>query len=518
MTTNGSATNLTSLNGSGLMELTLHISDPDILDILSEYDEGRQRHDFTISALRIGTIALRQAQGRLDAERVRQEGERLIESMGNVLDNHQHTVNDKVNTCLKEYFHPDSGIFSTRVKSLVENDGEIERIIRSQIGADSSELVQTLTAWVGKDSPIMQTLDPNTSDGLTNQVSKSVEDVVSSQRDQILREFSLDNKDGALSRLVAELKNKHGEIGEILENRIGDVMHEFSLDIEDSALSRLVNRVETAQKQINSEFSLDQEGSALARMRKELLDVIEQQSHKNERFQDDVIEKLAIMTAQKQESQRSTQHGVDFEDSVFAFVSERSQKAGDIATSTGNITGLIKNNKKGDAVIELNPDHVAAGERIVIEAKQNASYNLDKALSEIQEARKNRGASVGLFIFSARTAPNGLEPFNRYGDDIVIVWNEDDPDSDVVLDAGLSVAKAICVKSKAHSDEVGEDIKAIEQAILEVEKQVKSLDQITTWTSTIMSNSEKILNRARIMRKSLDSQIDILNEKVGNLR
>ena len=42
--------------------------------------------------------------------------------------------------------------------------------------------------------------------------------------------------EGALSRLVTELKTKHGEVGDALDKRISEVTGEFSLDSEDSAL------------------------------------------------------------------------------------------------------------------------------------------------------------------------------------------------------------------------------------------------------------------------------------------
>ena len=132
------------------------------------------------------------------------------------------------------------------------------------------------------------------------------------------------------------------------------------------------------------------------------------------------------MKARKQESERGTRHGLVFEDAVFGFVSERSQEAADIAERTGNTTGLIKNNKKGDMVIELGPEAASAGARIVVEAKEDASYNLKKALEEMEEARKNRSASIGVFVFSKRTAPSGLEVFNRYGNDVVVIWDAED--------------------------------------------------------------------------------------------
>ena len=186
-------------------------------------------------------------------------------------------------------------------------------------------------------------------------------------------------------------------------------MGEFSLDRDDSALSRLVNRVEGAQRQISQEFSLDNEGSALSRMRKELLATIEQERASNTEFRLEVLKTLTDMTARKQEAQRSTRHGLAFEDAVFEFVNRRRQE-GDVATRTGNTTGVIRNNKKGDVVIQLGPESPAPGARIVVEAKEDQSYTLQKALGEIEEARRNRDAAVGLFVFSRRTVPERDHP------------------------------------------------------------------------------------------------------------
>ncbi len=522
-------TNGASAREPSSIELNLVITDRELIDELTQRALGDERDDFAINAMRIGALALRQAQGRIDAENVRREGDRFIENMSVALDAHQREVANQIADCLKGYFDPNGGQFSQRVKSLVERDGEIERVIRGQIAGGDSELARTLTNHVGADSPIMRTLDPGATDGLIVRLSKTTEETLAAQRERILSEFSLDNGDGALSRLVAELTKNHGEVGEALEKRIEAVTGEFSLDKEDSALSRLVGRVETAQKQISGEFSLDEENSALARMRKELLDVFESlakknlevfesYAKKNSEFQIEVSERLAAMSARKEESERGTRHGGVFEEAVFGFVSERSQRAGDIATHTGNDTGSIRNNKKGDAVIVLGRDHFAAGARIVIEAKQDASYNLDKALTEIESARKNRDAGLGLFVFSKRAAPETLEPLNRYGNDIVVVWDAEDPASDAFFDAGLSIAKGIAVADKSHANKAGADVEAIRNAILEVERQAGGLVEIARLATTIYNNSNNILNRARIMGEGFERQIDILNAKVANIQ
>ncbi len=242
--------------------------------------------------------------------------------------------------------------------------------------------------------------------------------------------------------------------------------------------------------------------------------MIETQRKSNETFHGQVLEKLADMTARKQEAARSTRHGDDFEVAVFGQVYDRSQRAGDVATKTGSSAGRIKNCKKGDAIVELGPERAAAGAPIVVEAKEDASYSLQRALEEIREARKNRDAGVGLFIFSAISAPDGLAPFGRYGDDVVIVWDADDPRSDVILDSGLSLAHALCARARTRREADEADFDAIDRAILEIEKQMRGLDEMTRSAETIKSGSEKILKRAEIMRKGIGEQLEILDKKV----
>jgi hypothetical protein len=503
---------------AGAVALELTITDAETCAELEARAAGRARHDFAAHALKIGVLAIRQAQGRIDADAVRNEGDRLIAELGQLLRDHHDGVNRTVASNLKDYFDPESGRFNERVERLIKNDGELEQLLRRQVGLTDSELARTLASHLGESSPILSVLDPEASDGILAALATEIEKTLKDQRELILGEFSLDNKEGALSRLVAELAERHGEVGEALEKRIDEVVSEFSLDHEDSALSRLVRRVETTQKQISSEFSLDEEGSALARLRRELLDLFEGERKARSDFHREVLEKLADMTARREEAARSTRHGNVFEDAVFQIIQDRSQKAGDVAVPTGSTTGLIKNCKVGDVVVEIGPEHSAGGSRIAAEAKEKAGYTLADALAEIEVARKNRGAGVGLFVFSVQTAPEGLEAFARYGNDVVIVWDADDPRSDVVMVAGLSVARALCARARAQRNAEAADFEAIDRAILEIEKQAGGLEEITRSANTIKSGSEKILKRAGIMRTALDHQIELLGEKVQDLK
>jgi hypothetical protein len=314
------------------------------------------------------------------------------------------------------------------------------------------------------------------------------------------------------------LTKNHGDVGNALQTKIDTVIKEFSLNEENSALSRLVQSVTQAQRTITNEFSLDSETSCLSRLKRQLVELLADAEKKNHDFQEEVKVSLARIVTTRQEAERSTRHGMEFQDAVCEFIMRQSQHAGDIAIPTANTTGLIKNCKVGDCVVELGPDSAAPGARIAVEAKDEAAYTLARARDEIETARKNRGADWGLFVFAKKTAPPGLEPFQRYGNDFVVVWDAEDVLTDVFLKAGIIAARALCFRDEKQSAAQQCDFEAIEKAILEIEKRAGNLEEVRKSAETIQSASKKILDRVRIDRESLDTQVEVLRERVKDLR
>ena len=524
--------------------LNLVVSDHESVTELLQKTEGRERDEYALTSLRIGILALKHARGQIDADAVKREGARLLVDLKSALDQSRNEIHSNLTNALKEYFDPDSGRFQERVERLIKQDGDLEQVLRRQVGNDGSELAKTLAAHIGENSPLMKLLNPKESDGLVSSIRSTISAVVDEQQEHILAEFSLDNNQGALKRLVNELTQANGKLKTDLAAEIGNVVQEFSLDKEDSALSRLVKRVETAQATITKEFSLDEEGSALSRLstvineakgsidanltldneasalfrlKREIVEILNAHERKVQEFQGDVKASLEAMKAQRKETARSTQHGNDFEATACEFIEKEVQKAGDIATRSGATTGLIKNCKVGDLVVELGADCAAAGEKFVVEAKEDASYTVAKALAEIDTARKNRGASVGLFLFSAQTAPQGIEMLVRHGDDVLLVWDAQKIDSDVILRAGLSLAKALCVRKQRERDKNESNWEDVDAAVLAVEKEVARLAKMRTWTETIQSHSGNILEEIRKMTNNLEAQIAMLRESVETL-
>jgi hypothetical protein len=505
-------------NGELPLPLELVIDDRDVIAALLEHPEGEERNRYAVEAMKIGILALRHVGDQAGADRLRVEGDRFIGGLQKTLDSHKHAVQEQLETKLKEYFDPRDGRFAERVQGLVAQDGELSKLMKGFVDGENSLFAKTLVSHVGRDSDLMKQLDPQHSDGLLTMLRKSVDEQLAKQREHLLGEFSLDNKDGALSRLVAELTASHGDVGKNLQTKIDVIIKEFSLNEENSALSRLVHNVTTAQRTITNEFSLDSDTSCLSRLKRELSELLAAAEKKNQQFQEEVKVSLAKIVTARQEAERSTRHGIAFEDAVCEFLIRQSQHAGDVATPTGHTTGQIKNCRIGDCVIELGPDSAAPGALIVVEAKEKEGYTLATAREEIDQARKNRRAELGVFVFSKKTAPPNLEPFSRYGNDFIVVWDAEDPASDVFLKAGVIAARALCFRAERQSAAQQVDFDTIEKAILEIEKRAGNLDDVRKSAETIQSASGKILERIRIDRDALEKQVEVLRDRVKDLR
>jgi hypothetical protein len=497
--------------------LELVVEDHDMVEALEPLPEGPARNVLALDALRIGLLALRQARGQMDTDGVRRECDRFLALLRGTLESHGDTIRDRVRGTLGEYFDPISGKFSERVERLVREDGEIEALIRRQVEDLNQGVSETLFKHVGEASPLLRALDPAQGNGVVASLRALVESALLDHRKTILGEFSLDRDGSALNRLVGEIRRKQEQLGGDVKDCVETLRQEFSLDTEGSALNRLVHRVENAQRTISREFSLDAEGSALARMKGQLLEVFERQAKENSAFQAEVRATLAALHARRQEAARSTTHGLDFEQAVWRSVERLARATGDVPKATGNTTGAVSYCKKGDCTVELGPEKIAAGAVIVFEAKQENGWDLPKARKEIEEARKNRKAQIGVFVLSRRCAPEGAPPFQRYGDDLFIVWDPEDGATEVWLQAAMTVATALCCKS-ASKEVRAADFSAIEAAITELERQSKNLTEVETSAKTIANGASTILHRVGIVRECFSSQLKELRDLVAGVR
>ena len=527
------------------LSLQLEVTDPEVVAELRNRPVGDERSQFALTALRIGVLSLRAAAGQLDAATVKEAGDKLIADIHLLLSGRARDLTNGVATSLTQYFDPSTGLMTQRLEALLKKDGDLERVLSRHLGPDDSVMAQTLAGYLGDQSPVFKLLSPTEAQGIKAQVAETLTEALAEQRQHVLREFSLDSKESALSRLVQEMQAIQGQLKSDFSGQTENIRSEFSLDKPDSALSRLVAKVEAAQEAITNQFSsdneqsvmnrfskllentsatidknltLDDEQSALSRLKRELQGAINGLVEKNSNFHTEVKETLARLESRRKEAERSTRHGAAFEDQLADLLVSESQRLGDVCQATGNSTGAIEKRKVGDCVIALGPDSSAPGVRIAWEAKEQKGYDLKKALAELDMARKNRQAQIGVFVFSQKIAPEGMSAFGRYGNDIVIVWDADDTASDVFVKAAYSVGRALATREKALAVKTGEAVEQIDLAVRAVEKHIKQLDEIETWAGTAKSAGEKILERVKKMRNDLADEVARLDENLGALR
>jgi hypothetical protein len=498
--------------------LNLVVSDAETAEALLQHEEGRPRGQFALTALKVGVLALRAARGTVDATAVRGESERLLALLGERLEKHRELVDSIVGRTLANYFDPRSGQFSDRVARLVAEDGELANVIQRKVADASRGIDDVLAAHLGERSPLLALLAPGEGNQLVASIRASIDNTLKAQSDAVLAQFSLDNENGALRRLLGEMTARHGDLQKALAEKVEAVVDEFSLDNEEGALSRLVGQVQKAQQQITSEFSLDNQGSALSRLARIFNDHNETQRAQAQGFQDRVLRILERIDARRAEQARSTTHGRVFEEAVGEAVRQLVQPAGDVFEWVSNTTGNIPRCKTGDFVITLSDDCAAPGARIVVEAKEDASYRLHSTLVEADAARSNRGAAICVFVHSRKTVPPGIEVLSRHGQNLVVVWDADDEATDIVLLAALACARALSVRAGRRSSVEAASMQKIDTAIAAITKQVEGFDEIRTSAQTVNSAAQRIDNRARIMADQITRQTETLVEQVGALK
>ena len=286
-----------------------------------------------------------------------------------------------------------------------------------------------------------------------------------------------------------------------------------------SPLSQTLEAVKGELDVISKLWSLDSQGSAFANL-KALLD--EYQSKTGQLFQSEITElRDAVLAGQvrKEEEKRGTRHGEVFETALIEAFAHLSAVQGSRLEPTGEQVGLIKNCKVGDLVITLGKEHVAANANIVVEAKQAKGYSTNKALKELATARKNRQADVGIFVLSSSHAGVAWPTFQRHGQDILMSWNAEDALTDVFLEAAFSLAAAICTERNHHANDLP-DFLPMQQAVIDLEKELSAFDEIGKLTSAIQSNAEKIAARVELSSQVASRRVGDLNrclEQLGRL-
>lgn len=220
----------------------------------------------------------------------------------------------------------------------------------------------------------------------------------------------------------------------------------------------------------------------------------------------------AAAAARGAERARSAAKGADFEDLLHAMLGDLARGAGDMLDRTGTEAGALMKSKKGDFVLTLDA-RVARGcdLRIVIEAKDRP-MSMRAIRDEMREAKENRGAAIGLIVFTPKHAPTGVAPFNLVGDDVYCVIDPEAPEP-ATLEAAVRLARLLALASLAEH-EVEVDPAAIAAALMAIREQLElvrtlkaSLTSISTATKAVWTGLDTM--RSNILARVSEAETEI---------
>jgi len=275
--------------------------------------------------------------------------------------------------------------------------------------------------------------------------------------------FDPRNKDSVFAIIESKVQ-------QLVEAKLNEVVEQFSLDDEDSAMSRL-------KSIIDGGFS-------------------------------GLRESLGIKAARAEEAERGHVKGFDFEKDLYEVVAEMGRQFGDDTDFVRGTPGIDRC-KTGDHVITLGETTGAPGMRIVVEVKDQ-KYQARKAHAEMQEAKKNREAVGGIFVFAEGCQPVEFGNFKRIDNDFYCTVDKAalaDGSALPFLWAAYEIARVQTVAAVRKEADGKLDLDRIQQHIDGIAAWVPRLGDIFTKANTVQANGKAIANTASDIKDDIEKRV-----------
>lgn len=356
------------------------------------------------------------------------------------------------------------------------------------------------------------TLDTRVVEEKFRQVGDSIDQCLTGFQEEVKHQFddhfkagtglvpaSLDKVFGANGSLQVLMREYFGQDGgrvsRLMEKQLGPASSFYkSLDPtnKESVLSRIEAMVQKhLEEKLNAvirQFSLDLDDSALARLRGSLSKEIQEISQANNAFFAEVRETLGMHRGQEMEAERGTHKGLDFEDALYDRLAELGRQLGDATDKVRGVAGLIERSKVGDYLITLGETSAAPEYRLVVEAKKKRAYTSANAKEELETAKENRGATVGILAFAKGYEPVEVGDFLKCGDDFLVTVDEEALEEGaplVYLEAAYKIARAVIVTKVRQGARSGLDLVKLQEEISGLQQLVVQVSQFSDKTGKI---------------------------------
>lgn len=483
----------------------------DSIALFGDLNEG-QRKQLVIDAWSIGLRALYNARSAAQEATLKDIGASLVSDIDRQLGAHVKNQQSQIAEVLARYFDPKDGHVPQRLAGFLNDDGVLARVLDRYLGPANSVLAETLARQVGEASPLLKKLSPTDSEGVIKTLELQLRTVLRDGHSEVLKALDPLNDDGAVARFLKSLREELKGADEDRAAQLSAALAALDANDENSLLSRLVRETNQARQDVLTAVNPESPNSPMAVLKSSLTTLLkqhsasqaelaQQQQERQSLFEKDIREALTRIETKRGQDQTTPRGGRDFEDEVTRFVNAATQ-GGPCVFSVVGATAGIGRCKKGDAVLRFTAESAFAGSGIVFEAKREAGYTVQAALLELDEARKNRDASAGVFVMARSHASEVFPRFARHGSNVLVTWDDQDANTDAYLHAAILLGMSLVTRSRTTGD--AGDIAALKDIEARIEGELARLEKMEKCSNNIRKNVDDISDEVRKAQKALD--------------
>lgn len=507
-------TPLTVLVDADADAIEAHIRDhrADALAVFTPLTES-QRTGLVTDAWTIGLRALMNAYKQAEEARLQDIGKTLKEDLDKQLQAYVERQQTTFVQVLARYFDPRDGQVVARLEGFLRDGGDLAKTMERYLSPERGQLAQTLARELGENSPLLKRLSPTDSEGVLFLLETKLRDALAENQAEVARALDPVAEDGAVARFLRTLRQELAKADNDRSKQLALATKALDANDENSLLSRLMRETAAAKNAFITAMNPELPTSPMAVLKNALSGLLQQHVKTQEesmallherqtKFEQDVREALARMEERKRGDMKSPRGGTSYEEAVLRFVQRAVQGAPLEVSTTANSVGAKPNCKTGDQVLRFTAESAYAGGTLVVEAKHDKGYSVRKALEELEEARGNRLAAAGVFVMARSHAPTAFPAFARYGNDILVVWDEKDEQTDPYLHAAILLGLALASRQRRPDDEG--DVRALADVEHRIQKELERLDRMRKLAESIRNDADKLTEEVRKGGNAMD--------------
>ncbi|MGH7286251.1 MAG: hypothetical protein ACRELY_32430 [Polyangiaceae bacterium] len=465
-----------------------------------------QRSGLVIDAWTLGLRALMNAYKQAEESRLQDIGKTLKDDLDRQLGAYIERQQAALVQVLGRYFDPRDGQVVARLEGFLRDGGDLAKTMEKYLAPERGQLAQTLAHELGENSALLKRLSPTDSEGFVFLIEGKLREVLAKNQADVARALDPVAEDGAVARFLRALRNELEKADSDRSKQLALATKALDANDETSLLCRLMRETAAAKNTFIAAMNPELPTSPMAMIKNSLSGLLEQHVKTQEqsmsllherqgKFEQEVRESLVRLEERKRGDAQSPRGGFTFEDSALCFVQNALSGAPVEVIVTANTVGAKPNCRKGDQVLRFTAESAFAGGTIVLEAKRDKSYTVRSALEELELARGNRSASVGIFVMAKTHAHVAFPRFARYGTDILVAWDENDDETAPYLHAAILLGLALASRQR-RPDDAG-DVAALADIEHRIQKELERLEKMRKLAESIRGDADKLTEEIR---------------------